>query len=245
MTDRQEQPALSLDALLSRLTSELARLLTSGSTTERKLASQLGISQPHLHNILSGKRKLTSAIADQVFERMSWNLLDLFEARDLALALEKRKKTVRFKTVPCSLPGAGPDVLFPGPLDEEHAVPSSWLIHVTRPAVISLRFDAEMAPLYAGGDLLLVDQDTEARSAIGVSDYYIVRDGGSSLVRQLRDSGRGIYLVSRKHRLEPSLWPHLPCTGAMRTNIIQAKVIACLRPPDNTFQSPARLSGAN
>ena len=246
MSHPKRQTELSLSVLCSRLVDELSQLLTSGEVTERKLAARLGMSQPHLNNILSGKRKLTSVIADQVLDRLGRNVLDLLDASELTVALEKRNASARRRQVPFSSPGAGPDVLFPGSLDEEHPVPTSWLAQVARPAVISLRHDPEMDPLLLGGERLLVDQGRESRLLIAATEYYIVRHEGASLIRRLRDSGRGVYLVSEKHALDPARWPHVLCPeDGQLTEIIQAKVIACLRPPAGTFQSLVPPSGAN
>ena len=245
MTQPRRQPTFTLDMFFSRLASELSRLLNSGSITERKLASDLGISQPHLHNILSGRRKLTATIAGQVLERMGWNVLDLLEAADLKLALERRNPPARVRQIPLSDFGAGPGVVFPGPLDGEHPVPISWLSQATRPAVVALRPDLAMAPVLAGGDLLVVDQGQDARQTIGANDYYVVRQEGSSLVRRLRETGRGVYLLSERHLLQPLLWPHVDCPPGSLPDVVQAKVIAWRRPPDGTFQSLARQSGAS
>jgi hypothetical protein len=234
-----------LDSVIARLSAKLIRLLNSGASTERALAAKLHISQSHLHNILSGKRKLTSAIADQILDQMDWSLLDLFQPEELTAQLEHRNPHARANMVPLSNPGAGPGVLFPGLLDEELAVPISWLTKASKPVAIAIASDPDMAPTFNGGDLLLVDRGLEVRESVSVHSSYVVQCGGDSFVRQLRESGRGLYLVTERNWIEPGKWRHWDCDPLRLPDVIQARVIARRRPPDGRFQSlPPRFAAS-
>ena len=66
-----------------RLIAHLHALVRSGDATERGLARLTGISQPHMHNVLKGKRVLSLEMADQVLALLHLNLLDFIEPGEL------------------------------------------------------------------------------------------------------------------------------------------------------------------
>jgi hypothetical protein len=65
------------------LLQELRQRVRSGAATERGLARLSGISQPHLHNVLKGKRKLSLSKADGVLHHLQIDLLQLIESEEL------------------------------------------------------------------------------------------------------------------------------------------------------------------
>ena len=73
---------LDFERLLQRLVVHLRERVHSGEVTERSLARLTGVSQPHLHNVLKGKRLLSCAMADQILRRLHLDLLDLIEPEE-------------------------------------------------------------------------------------------------------------------------------------------------------------------
>ena len=69
--------------LHERLLEELRQRVRSGAATERGLARLSGVSQPHLHNVLKGKRTLSLRTADGVLHRLQIDLLHLIEPEEL------------------------------------------------------------------------------------------------------------------------------------------------------------------
>jgi len=69
--------------LQQRLVARLRARIHSGELTERGLARMGGISQPHLHNVLKGKRLLSADMADEIMHRLHMDLLDLIQPADL------------------------------------------------------------------------------------------------------------------------------------------------------------------
>jgi plasmid maintenance system antidote protein VapI len=65
------------------LLEELRRRVRSGEVTERGLAQLAGISQPHLHHVLKGKRQLSPAMADTILRLLELDLLDLIPSDQL------------------------------------------------------------------------------------------------------------------------------------------------------------------
>jgi plasmid maintenance system antidote protein VapI len=77
--------------LSARLLERLRRLADSGAISDSALARRLGISPSHLHNTLKGVRGLTIAMADQILERMQWNLWDLHTDLEVKEESARRK----------------------------------------------------------------------------------------------------------------------------------------------------------
>ena len=75
--------------LQRRLIAHLRTLVRSGDATERGLARLTGVSQPHMHNVLKGKRLLSMDMADQVLARLHLDLLDFIEPGEL---LERQRR---------------------------------------------------------------------------------------------------------------------------------------------------------
>jgi hypothetical protein len=71
--------AIDFQRLQSRLITNLRERVRSGEITERSLARITGISQPHLHNVLKGKRLLSVGKADQILRQLHLDLTDLMD----------------------------------------------------------------------------------------------------------------------------------------------------------------------
>ena len=81
---------MNFSELQRRLIAHLRTLVQSGDTTERGLARITGISQPHMHNVINGKKFLSLEMADQVLVQLHLDLLDFIEPAEL-LAWEDRR----------------------------------------------------------------------------------------------------------------------------------------------------------
>ena len=64
----------------AKLLARVRNRIHNGELTERGLARQIGISQPHVHNVLKGVRNLSPEIFDSILEHFQMSLLDLAEA---------------------------------------------------------------------------------------------------------------------------------------------------------------------
>ncbi|HUI81250.1 MAG TPA: helix-turn-helix transcriptional regulator [Bryobacteraceae bacterium] len=71
--------AINFQGLQTRLVVHLRHRVRSGEITERSLARVTGISQPHLHNVLKGKRFLSFEKSDQILHQLHLDLMDLIE----------------------------------------------------------------------------------------------------------------------------------------------------------------------
>jgi hypothetical protein len=69
--------------LINCLLEELRRRVQNGEVTERGLSQLAGLSQPHLHHVLNGKRRLSMAKADTILRHLGLNLLELIPCEQL------------------------------------------------------------------------------------------------------------------------------------------------------------------
>ena len=65
-----------------RLLDHLRSCIHGGEMTERGLARLTGVSQPHIHNVLKGKRCLSPKMADEILLRLHVDLRDLLRPED-------------------------------------------------------------------------------------------------------------------------------------------------------------------
>jgi plasmid maintenance system antidote protein VapI len=74
---------MDFQELRERLVEHLRDRVRSGELTERGLARISGVSQPHIHNVLKGKRVLSVEMADAIMRQLRIDLLDLVRPEDL------------------------------------------------------------------------------------------------------------------------------------------------------------------
>jgi plasmid maintenance system antidote protein VapI len=79
---------VTFEILQQRLLSRLAERVSSGDFSERQLAAKLGISQPQIHRLLKGTRRLTQDVADSILSHLDLSIVDLLESAEVATDVE-------------------------------------------------------------------------------------------------------------------------------------------------------------
>jgi transcriptional regulator with XRE-family HTH domain len=74
---------MTFSDLRARLVNNLRLRVRSGEVTERSLARIVGLSQPHLHHVLKGKRLLSIESADLIMRRLEIDIPDLLSPEEL------------------------------------------------------------------------------------------------------------------------------------------------------------------
>ena len=69
--------------LRANLLTHVQQVVRNGDYTERGLARFLGISQPHMHNVLNRLRPVSPELFDLMLERLGMDVLDLCPRADL------------------------------------------------------------------------------------------------------------------------------------------------------------------
>ena len=73
---------MDFEQLHTRLVDYLQRRVRSGEITERGLSRITGVSQPHIHNVLKGKRVLSITRADGILRQLHLDVLDLLDPNE-------------------------------------------------------------------------------------------------------------------------------------------------------------------
>ncbi|HXS95877.1 MAG TPA: hypothetical protein VN736_14830 [Candidatus Limnocylindrales bacterium] len=80
---------MSFEELQRRLVLHLIVRVKSGELTERSLARMTRVSQPHMHNVLKGKRSFSMHMADSILRELRMDIFDLLDPAEL---LEWRRR---------------------------------------------------------------------------------------------------------------------------------------------------------
>lgn len=75
-----------------RLIGLLRDRVRSGEATERSLARMAGVSQPHLHNVLKGKRLLSIDMADAILMNLKLAVFDLIQPEEIIRWHERKPR---------------------------------------------------------------------------------------------------------------------------------------------------------
>ncbi len=74
---------VTFQVLQLRLIAFVNARIQNGDFTERGLAKIIGISQPQIHNVLKGARKLRPELADRLIRKFEMSVLDLLEPGEI------------------------------------------------------------------------------------------------------------------------------------------------------------------
>jgi predicted transcriptional regulator len=81
---------MTLGDLQQRFVALLRKRVRNGELTERGLARMVGVSQPHIHNVLHGKRTFSVETTDDIMRQLRMDVLDLIEPGEWT---DSRKRT--------------------------------------------------------------------------------------------------------------------------------------------------------
>ena len=175
--------------LQGRLISALQSRLRNGELTERRLARLTGISQPHIHNVLKGKRILSIHATDIILRRTDLSLLDLVRPEASAGRFCRGCGAGgRVVEIPVLAGWLGPGLPLPKELSpvDRYPFPIGDLSSVERPAVARLAADAAMRARFGENDLALLDHSPARRVQLRQGALYLVNRRGEGLIRHVR-----------------------------------------------------------
>lgn len=180
--------------LHQRLVQHIRARVRSGEMTERSLARLAGVSQPHLHNVLKGQRFLSADMADQVLRHLHICTFDLLQPEDWPAHIRPRNGTSG-RVVALLKGGLGPGAAFPRESSwERFAILQPELERTEDPALVRLRADPLMMPLFRAGILALLDRAEPGRQSPDPGGYYAVEVAGEGLIRMLHRAGGLLYV---------------------------------------------------
>lgn len=88
--------------LRGRLKALVIGRIDNGEFTERGFARILGISQPQVHNVLKGVRKLSPELADLILAKLNLSVLDLLTDAEIREGVEAAGQTSTLRKPPAA-----------------------------------------------------------------------------------------------------------------------------------------------
>ncbi len=218
----------SFERLLKRLVRRLVGNLTNGEYTERGLARLLGISQPHLHHILAGKRALTPHVADSILASLGWSLSELFSAEELAqMILRRQAETGNGGLIPLVEGRVGRESPLPDFSRVSRWIYSNpaWPRGVRRPCLVEIEPDPALPFLCSGTTFALAALDEELRTSICPRSWYVLHWGGAGLVRRLRRDGNVLMILGQEPLISGGDPQEIPLEGRSLLSVVRARLL--------------------
>ncbi len=206
--------------------SNLRARVRNGEITERRLARLVGVSQPHIHNILKGMRVLTPDVGDRILAELNMSIFDLVDSywktpeKDAGHPGFSRLSLIRVLDGRLS-PG------HPWPTKaggmERFRVNLAQLAKMTAPVVVRLGADPAMAPLFGSDDCAILDQGVVARTAIEPEALYAIKWGRNGMLRKLKVDGQSLWLISTEDQNNAERWVAVSLAGVDLMQIVRAR----------------------
>jgi plasmid maintenance system antidote protein VapI len=209
-----------------RLLQKLRMRMRNGELTERSLARLIGVSQPHVHNVLKGARILSPEIADVILRKLGMSLLDLIDADELETAMARRAARRTFTLVPLLEGPVGPGHKWP-----EKTAPGDgvWIsvnsAHAPQNiAATRLAPDPEMNATGGAGRIALLDLSEHARSTFDPNSYYGISHHNQSYLRKLRTTELALYMLTDGAENAPDTWVRIEARSGV-SDVVRGKVL--------------------
>lgn len=203
-----------LDALLTRVKS----LVANGAFSERSLANSIGMSQPHVHHLLSGGRALTVPVADHLLARLQISVAELLDESEVRGEFDAiRRERAPKVAIPILTGRLGPGGPFPRMTADIGLMECGLIAHLVQPALVALGEDRTMDSLLQGAthallhNALLDDWDA--------SGLYAIEQEGVLLARGIRPGLRCAYLLTAETWNRPSAWQRVAPIESLRRMI--------------------------
>ena len=170
---------------------ELARYqVRTGRTTERRLASLAGVSQPHLHNVLKGIRQLSPESGDKILRSLNLSVPDILWWHPG----EVEPGTI---SIPILRDRVGPGSRVDWDARRGYlALPRTLTGRLTDPVAIRLAPDSAMPGQFRANDLVVIDRDPRLIETPAPGWCWVVAEAGGLRVRYLQRGEQGLVVAS-------------------------------------------------
>jgi hypothetical protein len=191
---------MTFAALQERLLEIVRERIRNGALSERQLAKLSGISQPHMHNILKGKRVLQTRLGDEILRQLRMNTADLTTSASTGEEC--------YRPVPLLAGTLGTEMRYfqPERTAGSAYLPASIVKAAHRPLAARLGEDPEITSQFQPGNLILIDQSPESRSQLLTDAAYIAVTAHGPRIRFVREGHSRLYLLPSLTRNRPSRW---------------------------------------
>ena len=214
----------------------------NGELTERGLARQIGISQPHAHNVLKGARNLSPEIFDSLLKYLHLSLLDLAGDAELEAVLQRRRTLRRRPELPFLESRIGPGLRWPTRTSWQDRFPLPYPASVGRPTFAMARLvpDPDMHRTVADYDLAMLDLSDRHRYGVSPEGLYVVEIIGQAILRYIRQGSRQFYLVADSNEDQPDTWQRIPARSRA-ADFVRGRVLWLGREADRGLDHAGRF----
>jgi hypothetical protein len=213
-----------------RLLAYVRSQITNGELTERGFARLIGISQPHVHNVLKGVRKLSPNIFDLALKYFHLSLLDLIPSSELEAHLQSRHPPPHSAEVPFLQTPVGPGMPWPAELSPRNTRPLPFSSeHAPANLVMaSLMADPSMQSALGSSDIALLDTSPIRQSNLAPHGLFVVERGTEAgieaVIRYIRPGAHGYYLATDSTLDTPADWETFPISASELATAVKARV---------------------
>jgi hypothetical protein len=204
--------------------------IRNGELTERGFARLIGISQPHVHNVLKGVRNLSPKIFDLALKYLHLSLLDLVPSGELEAHLRSRRIPRRSAEASFLDSPIGPGMPWPAGLAPHKNFPLPFpSVHAPANLVMaSLIADPSMQPTLGSSDVVLLDTSPSRPSTLAPQGLFVVERGNEAgneaVLRYIRPGAHGYYLATDATLDTPIDWEPLPVSASELATAVKARV---------------------
>ena len=208
-----------LEELYQCLVDEARMRVKTGAVTERALARQCGLSQPHMHNVLKNIRVLSTGSASRLMHALDLNIPQLVWHRQMegssgVCAVPMLRNRLGPGTSLCLSSFSG-YVPFPAGIVER----------LVTPVAARLGADLVMPKALSCNDLALLDQNSAARTLPGAESCWVVSENGAIRIRYVRMGGTKLYVANEQTVNQRAKWDVISLQGKNILDIIKARIV--------------------
>jgi hypothetical protein len=225
-TEIRGDPILTFQDVQLRLLAYVRSQIRNGELTERGFARLIGISQPHVHNVLKGVRSLSPKFFDLTLKYLHLSLLDLVTSDELEAHHRQRRPLEPSAEVPFLDRPIGPGMPWPRGLNPRKNFPLPFPgSDVPSDLVMAgLSADPFMLSTLANCDVALLDTSHSSRSKLAPHGLFVVERGNEAVLRFIRPGAQCYYLASDATLDTPAEWEPLLLSAPELIAAVKARV---------------------
>jgi hypothetical protein len=220
-------PALGFRELTRRLIRYLNGMVSRGEISERGLARLTLYSQPHIHNVLNGRRVMTIDLADQIMAMLNLPLAFLLSQDEISGRVSGPPADVL--PVPILGGSLGGGKAFPREISapQKRLIPSAELVGTVNPALARIdRSENSMIPTVWPGDIVLLDRSPQERRRPAIDCVYAVCWRNKGWIGRCRRVSRALVLVVDNAREAVSPPPTIPLDHRDVLDIVRGRIVS-------------------
>ena len=216
---------------------QLSSRIRNGQVSERTLADELGISQPHMNNVLKGRRSLSFERADLLLKSINASLSIASRPHTGQHDLSSKEYS---GTIPLLASAIGPGNLWNLKFSSHRCSVSGPLPAFVprRRAFGRLEPDPHMPFLTSANNLALLDMSPAARKLDSPESLFLVAVSNQPLLRWIRAGFGRLYLADELALSRPPLWQPVPLRHDELLQVVKGRVAWLGREASRPMREP-------